>query len=50
MKKILTAAALVAALPQAASALPLVDFYAGAYSWDQTVSGNVVVQLILKIT
>jgi outer membrane protein len=42
MKKILTAAALVAALPQAASALPLVDFYAGAYSWDQTVSGNVV--------
>jgi outer membrane protein len=42
MKKILTVAALVAALPQAASALPLVDFYAGAYSWDQTVSGNVV--------
>ncbi len=41
MKKILTAAALVAALPQAASALPLVDFYAGAYYWDQGVSGDV---------
>lgn len=41
MKKILTAAALAATLPQAASALPLVDFYAGAYYWDQTVSGDV---------
>ena len=42
MKKILTAAALAATLPQAASALPLVDLYAGAYYWDQTVSGDVV--------
>ncbi len=41
MKKILTAAALAALLPQAASALPLVDFYAGAYYWDQSVSGDV---------
>ena len=41
MKKILTAAALAATLPQAASALPLVDLYAGAYYWDQTVSGDV---------
>lgn len=42
MKKILTAAALAATLPQAASALPLVDLYAGSYYWDQTVSGDVV--------
>ena len=41
MKKILTAAALAATLPQAASALPLVDFYAGAYYWDQGVTGEV---------
>lgn len=41
MKKILTAAVLAATLPQAASALPLVDFYAGAYYWDQTVTGDV---------
>ena len=41
MKKILTAAALAATLPQAASALPLVDFYAGGYYWDQGVSGDV---------
>jgi len=41
MKKILTAAALAALLPQAASALPLVDFYAGSYYWDQSVSGDV---------
>jgi outer membrane protein len=41
MKKILTAAAFAAVLPQAASALPLVDFYAGSYYWDQTVSGDV---------
>jgi len=41
MKKILTAAALAALLPQAASALPLVDFYAGSYYWDQAVSGDV---------
>jgi outer membrane protein len=41
MKKVLTAAALAATLPQAASALPLVDFYAGAYYWDQGVSGEV---------
>ena len=42
MKKILTTAALAAVLPQAASALPLVDIYAGSYYWDQTVSGDVV--------
>jgi outer membrane protein len=41
MKKVLTIAALAAILPQAASALPLVDFYAGAYYWDQAVSGDV---------
>jgi len=41
MKKILSAAALAAALPQAASALPLVDFYAGGYYWDQGISGEV---------
>ena len=41
MKKILTTAALAAILPQAASALPLVDFYAGSYYWDQAVSGDV---------
>jgi len=41
MKKLLTAAALTAALPQAASALPLVDFYAGAHYWDQTITGQV---------
>jgi len=41
MKKILTAAALAALLPQAASALPLVDFYAGSYYWDQAVSGDI---------
>lgn len=41
MKKILAAAVVAAALPQAASALPLVDFYAGGYYWDQTVSGDV---------
>jgi len=40
MKKILSAAVLAATLPQAASALPLVDFYAGGYYWDQTISGN----------
>jgi outer membrane protein len=42
MKKILAAAVVAATLPQAASALPLVDFYAGGYYWDQTVSGDVV--------
>lgn len=42
MKKFLTVAALAATLPQAASALPLVDLYAGSYYWDQTVSGDVV--------
>jgi outer membrane protein len=42
MKKILTVAALAATLPQAASALPLVDLYAGSYYWDQSVSGDVV--------
>lgn len=41
MKKVLTIAALAAILPQAASALPLVDFYAGAYYWDQSISGDV---------
>jgi outer membrane protein len=41
MKKILSAAVLAASLPQAASALPLVDFYAGGYYWDQTVTGDV---------
>ena len=41
MKKILSAAVLAAALPQAASALPLVDFYAGGYYWDQTITGDV---------
>ena len=41
MKKILTTAALAAILPQSASALPLVDFYAGSYYWDQAVSGDV---------
>lgn len=41
MKKILAAAIVAASLPQAASALPLVDFYAGGYQWDQTVSGDV---------
>ncbi len=41
MKKILAAAVVAATLPQAASALPLVDIYAGAYYWDQTVSGDV---------
>ena len=40
MKKILSAAVLAATLPQAASALPLVDFYAGGYYWDQTISGD----------
>ncbi|MGR6874676.1 TIGR04219 family outer membrane beta-barrel protein [Pseudomonas sp. HK3] len=40
MKKILAAAVVAATLPQAASALPLVDFYAGGYYWDQTVSGD----------
>jgi len=39
MKKILTATALAAVLPQA-NALPLVDFYAGGYYWDQTYSGE----------
>ena len=42
MKKILSVAMLAAALPQAASALPLVDFYAGTYYWEQGVSGDVV--------
>jgi len=42
MKKILTTAALAAVLPQAASALPLIDVYAGGYYWDQTISGDVV--------
>ncbi|MFT5593516.1 MAG: outer membrane protein [Oceanicoccus sp.] len=42
MKKILAVAVVAASLPQAASALPLVDFYAGGYYWDQTVSGDVV--------
>lgn len=42
MKKILAVAVVAATLPQAASALPLVDFYAGGYYWDQTVSGDVV--------
>jgi len=41
MKKVLTIAALAAILPQAASALPLVDFYAGSYYWEQSVSGDV---------
>ena len=41
MKKILSAAVLAATLPQAASALPLVDFYAGGYYWDQTITGDV---------
>ncbi len=41
MKKVLTIAAMAAILPQAASALPLVDFYAGSYYWDQGVSGDV---------
>jgi len=40
MKKILSAAVLAATLPQAASALPLVDFYAGGYYWDQSISGD----------
>ena len=40
MKKILSAAVLAATLPQAASALPLVDFYAGGYYWDQTITGD----------
>ena len=40
MKKILAADVVAASLPQAASALPLVDFYAGGYYWDQTVSGD----------
>lgn len=40
MKKVLAAAVVAASLPQAASALPLVDFYAGGYYWDQTVSGD----------
>lgn len=42
MKKTLTAIALASALPQLANALPLVDIYAGAYSWQQNYSGNVV--------
>jgi len=42
MKKILTVAALATILPQTASALPLVDLYAGTYYWDQAVSGDVV--------
>lgn len=42
MKKLLATAAVAAVLPQAASALPLVDIYAGGYYWDQTVSGDVV--------
>ena len=41
MKEVLAAAVVAATLPQAASALPLVDFYAGGYYWDQTVSGDV---------
>jgi outer membrane protein len=41
MKKVLAAAVVAASLPQAASALPLVDFYAGGYYWDQSVSGDV---------
>jgi outer membrane protein len=40
MKKVLAVAVIAASLPQAASALPLVDFYAGGYYWDQTVSGD----------
>ncbi|NVK37162.1 MAG: TIGR04219 family outer membrane beta-barrel protein [Gammaproteobacteria bacterium] len=40
MKKVLAAAVVAATLPQAASALPLVDFYAGGYYWDQTVTGD----------
>jgi len=40
MKKVLAAAVVAATFPQAASALPLVDFYAGGYYWDQTVSGD----------
>jgi outer membrane protein len=40
MKKILAAAVVAASLPQAASALPLVDIYAGGYYWDQKVSGD----------
>lgn len=42
MKKILTTAALAVVLPQTASALPLIDVYAGGYYWDQTISGDVV--------
>lgn len=40
MKKVLAATALAAALPQA-NALPLVDFYAGGYYWDQSYSGEI---------
>lgn len=40
MKKILAATALAAVLPQA-NGLPLVDFYAGGYYWDQTYSGDI---------
>ena len=40
MKKILAATALATVLPQA-NALPLVDFYAGGYYWDQTYSGEI---------
>jgi len=40
MKKALAATALAAVLPQA-NALPLVDFYAGGYYWDQSYSGEI---------
>lgn len=40
MKKVLAATALAAVLPQA-NALPLVDFYAGGYYWDQSYSGEI---------
>jgi len=50
MKKILTTVALAAILPQTASALPLLDFYAGAYYWDQAVSGDVNTDIDLEDT
>lgn len=40
MKKVLAATALAAVMPQA-NALPLVDFYAGGYYWDQSYSGEI---------
>lgn len=40
MKKVLAATALATVLPQA-NALPLVDFYAGGYYWDQSYSGEI---------